>query len=193
MKLSPVSSSRPFRRNFAEAPHDGGTPRNIVATLIAGVRARYDARKNKPPSDRRFRLSPIYFLAAGSVALLLNSLLGGSQAEIISYSQFKSLLKKGLVAEVVIGETTLEGNLKSGAAKEIFTPEKLKSISPEMSVEKTSLPFIAVRVEDPDLTAELEAANAPFKGHVSSNWLPTLLSWVVPVGLFFLMWSYLGK
>ncbi|HXV78879.1 MAG TPA: ATP-dependent zinc metalloprotease FtsH [Candidatus Binatia bacterium] len=125
--------------------------------------------------------------------MLLNSLLGGSQAEIISYSQFKSLLKKGLVAEVVIGETTLEGNLKSGAAKEIFTPEKLKSISPEMSVEKTSLPFIAVRVEDPDLTAELEAANAPFKGHVSSNWLPTLLSWVVPVGLFFLMWSYLGK
>jgi len=111
----------------------------------------------------------------------------------ISYSQFKSLLKKGLVAEVVINETTLEGNLKSGAAKEIFTPEKLKSISPEISVEKTSIPFVAARVEDPDLTAELEAAEVPFKGHVSSNWLPTILSWVVPVGLFFLMWSYLGK
>ena len=69
----------------------------------------------------------------------------------ISYSQFKSLLKKGLVAEVVINETTLEGNLKSGAAKEIFTPEKLKSISPEISVEKTSIPFVAVRVEDPEI------------------------------------------
>ena len=200
MKLSRVSSfaiprfSLRFRRNFAEAPHDGGTPRNIVATFIAGVRARYDARnKNKPPSDRRLRLSPIYFLAAGSVALLLSSLLGRPHAEVISYSQFKSLLKKGLVAEVVIGETALEGNLKSGAATEIFTPEKLKGISPETSVEKTSLPFVAVRVEDPYLTAELEAANVPFKGHVSSNWLPTILSWVVPVGLFFLMWSYLGK
>ena len=39
----------------------------------------------------------------------------------------------------------------------------------------------------------MEAAEVPFKGHVSSNWLPTILSWVVPVGLFFLMWSYLGK
>jgi cell division protease FtsH len=200
MKLFPVPScaiprfSLPCRRNFAETPHDGGTPRNIVATFIAGVRARYDARKkNKPPADRRFRLSPIYFLAAVSVALLLHSLLGGPHAEMISYSQFKSLLKKGLVAEVVINETTLEGNLKSGAAKEIFTPEKLKSISPEISVEKTSIPFVAVRVEDPDLTDELEAAEVPFKGHVSSNWLPTILSWVVPVGLFFLMWSYLGK
>jgi cell division protease FtsH len=48
-------------------------------------------------------------------------------------------------------------------------------------------------VEDPELTSELETAKIPFKGEITSNWLPTLLSWVVPVGLFFLMWMYLGR
>jgi len=28
---------------------------------------------------------------------------------------------------------------------------------------------------------------------VTSSWLPTLLSWIVPVALFVLIWSYLGK
>jgi cell division protease FtsH len=43
------------------------------------------------------------------------------------------------------------------------------------------------------LTAELEAARVPFNGEVTSTWLPTLLSWVVPIALFFLLWSYIGK
>jgi len=50
-----------------------------------------------------------------------------------------------------------------------------------------------VGVEDPGLTAELEEARVPFLGEVTSTWLPTILSWVVPVALFFLLWSYLLK
>ncbi|HME61826.1 MAG TPA: AAA family ATPase, partial [Candidatus Binatia bacterium] len=123
----------------------------------------------------------------------MQSLLGGPHVENISYSQFKSLLKKDLIADLVIDATTIQGNLKGGAAKEIFPPEKLKSISPGVLTEKTLLPFAVVRVEDPGLTAELEAAKVPFKGHVSNSWLPAILSWVVPVGLFFLVWSYLGR
>jgi cell division protease FtsH len=50
-----------------------------------------------------------------------------------------------------------------------------------------------VRVEDPELVPELEKAGIAFKGEVSNEWLPTVLSWVVPVALFFLLWSYLFK
>ncbi|HME60387.1 MAG TPA: ATP-dependent metallopeptidase FtsH/Yme1/Tma family protein, partial [Candidatus Binatia bacterium] len=107
----------------------------------------------------------------------MQSLLGGPHVEVISYSQFKSLLKKDLIADLVIDATTIQGNLKGGAAKEIFPPEKLKSISSDVLTEK-SLPFAVVRVEDPGLTAELEAAKVPFKGHVSNSWLPAILSWV---------------
>ena len=200
MKLFSIPSfvsfrvSLPLHRYFAEAPHDAGPPKNMIAAFIAGVRARYEARKkNRPPGDQRFRLSPFYLLAAVSVVLLLQSLFGGSSVEVISYSQFKSLLRKGLLAEVVIHGDTIEGKLKGSAAKEIYSAEKLKSIPPDVLTEKTLLPFAVVRVEDPGLTADLEAAKVPFKGYVSNNWLPTLLSWVVPVGLFFLVWIYLGK
>src|SRR4029450_5843905 len=31
------------------------------------------------------------------------------------------------------------------------------------------------------------------KGQITSNWLPTILSWVVPVALFFLMWNYFTR
>src|SRR6185503_20288758 len=139
MKLFSIPSfvsfrfSLPLHRYFAEAPHDAGPPRNIVAAFIAGARARYEAKKkNRPPGDQRFRLSPFYLLVAVFIALLLQNLLGGSHVEVISYSQFKSLLKNGLVAEAVIHGETIEGNLKGGAAKEIYPPEKLKNISPDV-------------------------------------------------------------
>src|SRR3990170_7775261 len=134
-----------------------------------------------------------YFIVVFFIVLMIQNYLGRPHVEIISYSQFKSVLKKGLIADLAIGEKTIEGNMKGEAVKEIFTPEKLKEIPQEVREGKQSYPFVAVRVEDPGLTAELEEARVPFRGEVTSTWLPTILSWVVPVALFFLLWSYLGK
>jgi cell division protease FtsH len=189
-RIFPVLSDR----HFAEMPAETG-PRKRVADFIAGVRARYnEKKKNASPNEKKFRPAPIwYFLATLSLVFLMQNLLAGPHVEIISYSQFKSLVKKDLVNDLIIRETVIDGNLKGAAVKEIFPPEKLKEVSPEVLAGKIRLPFETVRVEDPGLTTELEAANVPFKGEVTSNWLPTLLSWVVPVGLFFLLWSYLGK
>ena len=67
-------------------------------------------------------------------------------------------------------------------------------MSPEVLAGKTLVPFETVRVADTGLTAELEAAKVPFKGEVTSSWLPTLLSWIVPAALFFiLVWGFLMK
>jgi len=52
--------------------------------------------------------------------------------------------------------------LKAAAVKEIFTPEKLKEMSPDVLGEENRVPFLTVKVEDPSLTAELEAAKIPF-------------------------------
>ena len=43
---------------------------------------------------------------------MIQNYFGGAHVEIISYSQFKSLLKKGLINDLAIGETTIDGNLK---------------------------------------------------------------------------------
>ena len=180
-------------RQFAQPPVETGR-QNRPANFIADVRARYAERKKSGGPERKFQPSPIwYFLATISIVVLMQNLFGGSAVEVISYSQFKSLIKEELVVNLVIHETTIDGTLKGAAIKEILTPEKLKEMSPEALAGKKPFPFVTVRVEDPGLTAALESAKIPFKGEVTSNWLPTLLSWVVPVGLFFLMWIYLGK
>ena len=185
---------RPSNRQFAEAPLDPGW-RKRVANFIADIRKQDSEKKKKvSPNEKKYRPSPIwYFLATVSVVLLMQNLLGSPHVELISYNQFKSLLKKDLINDLVIRETTIDGNLKGAAIKEIFKPEKLKEMSQEVLDGKKLFPFATVRVEDPGLTAELETAKIPFKGELTSTWLPTILSWVVPVILFFLLWSYLGK
>jgi len=179
---------------FAETPPKPGRRQRWV-NFIADIRRQYaEKKKNLSPNDKKYRLSTMgYFFATVLAVLLVQNFLGSSRVEVISYSQFKSLMKKDLINDMVIRETTIDGNLKGDAVKQIFNPERLKEISPEVLAGKKPFPFETVRVEDPALTSELEAAGIPFKGEVTSNWLPTILSWVVPVGLFFLMWIYLGR
>jgi cell division protease FtsH len=181
-------------RQFAETPLKPGL-RKRLANFIADIRTQYvEKKKNLSPNDKKYRPSTIwYFFATVCLVLLMQNFLGSSRVEVISYSQFKSLLKKDLIADLVIRATTIDGNLKGGAVKEILKPERLKEISPEVLAGKKLFPFETVRVEDPGLTTELETAKIPFKGEVTSNWVPAILSWVVPVALFFLLWTYLGK
>ena len=170
-------------------------PRESVKKFLADLRTNYQARKkNRTPMEKKHRQFSIgYFILAFFAILMIQNYFGSAHVEIINYSQFKSLLHKGFIADVAIGETTIEGNMKGEAIKEIFTPERLKKISKDVLEGKTLYPFKVVRVEDPGLTAELEQAKVPFKGVVASTWLPAILSWVVPVALFFLLWSYIGK
>jgi cell division protease FtsH len=53
--------------------------------------------------------------------------------------------------------------------------------------------FVAARVEDPGLVAELEQANVKFAGRVENTWLSTLLSWVLPAVVFAGVWILLMR
>jgi cell division protease FtsH len=90
-----------------------------------------------------------------------------------------------LVDDVIIGTNTVRGEIEPEAVKEAVPAERLKELDPE------PLPFITVRVDDPELISDLENSGIDFRGAVSSGWLSTLLSWVVPVALFFLLWTFL--
>jgi len=110
------------------------------------------------------------------------------QVETISYSQFKNLVKERQINDVVVHDKTISGSIKVEGAKTIFSPEKLKGLGDSI---KKPVPFLVVRVEDPGLTAELEQAGISFTGEASSEWITTLLSWIVPIVLFFVFWSFL--
>jgi hypothetical protein len=60
-----------------------------------------------------------YFLVALILLFALQSFFASPRVETISYSQFKSLVKKGLVSNVVIGEKTIRGEIKPEGLKEV--------------------------------------------------------------------------
>jgi cell division protease FtsH len=96
-----------------------------------------------------------------------------SQIAVIPYSEYQQLLKQGKVATVGISDRTLQGTLKeplSGGQKQ----------------------FITTRV-DQETAQELEKYNVKFTGQIESTFLRDLLSWVMPVLLFFGLWWYMAK
>jgi cell division protease FtsH len=142
---------------------------------------------------RKQQFSIGYFIVAVLMLFVLQYYFAAPKVETIGYSQFKSLVKKNLVTNLVVNEQTIRGEIKPEGVKEVLSAEQLKSREEAIKEDKSALPFVTVRIEDPDLVTELEAAGVPFKGEVVSQWVPTLLSWVVPVVLFFLLWNYLFR
>jgi len=140
--------------------------------------------------DKKKQFSMASFLVVLVVMLVAQYALLGQQIETIGYSQFKTLVKKGQVTDVAVRDKTIGGSIKVDGMKEVFSSEKLKELGDRT---KQPLPFVVVRVEDARLTAELEEAGIPFKGETTSDWFPAVLSWVVPVIIFFVLWSFLFK
>src|SRR4029077_4402460 len=96
-----------------------------------------------------------------------------SQIAVIPYSEFQQLLRQGKVASVGISDRTLQGTLKDAL------PGGQKQ-------------FVTTRV-DPEIAQELEKYNVRFTGQIESTFLRDLLSWIMPVLLFFGLWWYIGK
>ena len=93
-----------------------------------------------------------------------------TQIETIPYSQFEQLLDQNKISEVLVGSDTIQGTLK-----EPF-PDGRKL-------------FSTTRV-DPELASKLTAHGVKVTGAPSSNFFSTILSWVVPIFIFYLIWTY---
>ena len=120
------------------------------------------------------RFNMIYIFVAVLGVLLLHSALVRFQAvATIPYSDFQKLLRENKVAEVVISANDINGNLKEPLAG-------------------GQRKFVTTRVET-DLAADLEKFGVKYSGRVESEWLPMLLSWIIPVLLFVGVWFYLTK
>jgi cell division protease FtsH len=53
--------------------------------------------------------------------------------------------------------------------------------------------FTTVRVNDPDLVKALDENKVTYSGHYDSKFLSTMLSWIIPIGIFFLIWQFAMK
>ncbi|HTV65620.1 MAG TPA: ATP-dependent zinc metalloprotease FtsH [Bryocella sp.] len=125
-------------------------------------------------SSRKQRVTVGYVFAAGIAVLLLEWWLTTySQTETIPFSQFEQLVAQGEVAEVAVGQDTIQGKVKN-----------------RLPSGKTA--FSTTRV-DPALADKLEAKGVVVAGVPSGGLIPTLLSWIVPAVVFYLIWMFLVR
>jgi cell division protease FtsH len=130
-----------------------------------------DKRLPREPEDRKHQFAIWYFFAA-FLGLMLIQYLWVQYAEIetIPYSQFEQLLDQNKISEVLVGSDTIQGTLKEPL------PDGRKL-------------FRTTRV-DAELASKLTAHGVKVTGSPSSNLFSTILSWALPIFIFYLIWTY---
>jgi cell division protease FtsH len=123
--------------------------------------------------NKQTRFHVIYWIIAFFGVIAIQHYIGAAtQVAQIPYSQFQQLLRDGKVAEVGVSDRFVQGRLK-----EPLDGKKA---------------FVTTRVE-PELARELQQHGVTYTGQVENTFLRDLLSWVIPVLLFFGLWMYLGQ
>jgi cell division protease FtsH len=120
--------------------------------------------------DKKTQMNLWFAAAAFSALLLFQYVTATTTYEPIPYSQFQTFLKEGKIEEVQIHQDRIEGKFKA-------------------PLENGKLNFITQRVEQ-ELAADLAKYNVKFRGTTDSNFISTLLSWIVPTLVFFAIWAF---
>jgi cell division protease FtsH len=120
--------------------------------------------------DRKVKINVWYILAAAAGLLLVQSFYQTSKRVVaIPYSRFETLLDQNKIDKIWVSQNSIEGTLKQS----------------ESGVKE----FTTTRV-DPDLAARLDKHHVTYYGEKPSTWLTDILSWVVPMLLFFGLWMF---
>ncbi|MGD9005697.1 MAG: ATP-dependent zinc metalloprotease FtsH, partial [Desulfobacterales bacterium] len=122
------------------------------------------------------RLKTLAIIGGIWLALIMfNSISSNAVMETIPYSEFLKLAKEGKVSELAVTDNTIQGKM--------FTDD---------ATSEQGQPFQTIRV-DADISDILEQNGIEYTGKIQSNFLPTLLSWVIPVLLFVGIWLFIMK
>jgi cell division protease FtsH len=130
---------------------------------------------DKASPDARKRQVMVWYVLAAMLGVLLFQWWWASysQVETIPYSQFESLLDQDKVAQVTVSADSIQGALK----------EPLPNGKRD---------FFATRV-DPQLAEKLARHQVVVTGAPSGGVVQTLLSWVIPAVIFYLIWMFLFR
>jgi cell division protease FtsH len=124
--------------------------------------------------EEKHKFSLWYFVIATVLLLAFQVLWAANQQiETIAFSQFETLLHDGALSEVMVADKYIQGTLKNPG-------------------EKGQKYALAVRV-DTDMARLLNDSGVKFSGLIESTWLKELLSWIIPIVLFFGLWQFLVK
>ncbi|QAZ66911.1 ATP-dependent zinc metalloprotease FtsH [Solidesulfovibrio carbinolicus] len=126
--------------------------------------------------EKHHRFSLWYVLIAIWGVLLLNNLIVTNYGpKNLPYSEFLTRLQAGDITEVSITGDVIAGAMKATG----------KDGEPDATQE-----FVTRRV-DPNLSTELAKHNVVFRAQPESTFLRDILSWIVPILLFFGIWYFM--
>jgi cell division protease FtsH len=130
--------------------------------------------ERRPLTTKRPTFSLWYVLGALFLLALAQAWFMTPAGQVIPYSEFKSLVRTGQVAEVTVGDQTISGRLKEARGE---------------GRQRSEL-FSTTRIDDPKLVEELEANHVKYTGELVSRWLPEVLGWIIPLLLLIALWSF---
>ncbi len=114
-----------------------------------------------------------YFVIAFAAILILQAWWQQSQTvETIPYSAFQELVESGRVTDLKVGPARITGMFSE--------PEDGKTR------------FVTTRV-DPALAEELAGSGVTFTGASDRSLVRDILSWIIPIGLFFVIWMFMFR
>jgi cell division protease FtsH len=121
--------------------------------------------------DKKVKASIWYFVIALLATLYLHDVwVQGQQSEPIPYSQFQADLRSGKIQEISVSSNSISGVYKQPL------PDGKKR-------------FTTTRV-DPALAQELSRYPVKYTGVQEGGMLASILSWVLPLALFYAFWSF---
>src|SRR3546814_19414618 len=106
--------------------------------------------------------------------------MGSDHLKTIPFSEFRTLVEKNAVTDVVVGPTTITGAYKTAGQK----------VGGKDAGEVKDQHFSTIRV-DPAIADELQKRGIVYRGETPPGFLANLLSWILPTALFVLAWMFL--
>jgi cell division protease FtsH len=146
----------------------------------------------KPLDRKQFHFSVGYFLVMLLILFLINFLFLRPKVESIDYSAFKAKIESGEIHRIEMSDKYLTGFGWTKAQMEEYAKAQLSEKKKPTEVPKT---YRTVRIDDPDLIRLMDKKGIEYYAVVPENksWLSALLSWLFPIVVMVLLWSYLNK
>jgi cell division protease FtsH len=165
--------------------------------------------------EDRKKFSLGYYLIIFSLILFLESIFfSGTAVKEISYSKFKDLIRMNKIQSVIIEPDRIYGLEKGPAADgkpkpDAVPSEEQSNFTPHRKhtpwyldfgklagkqQQKLDRQFTVVPLKDPQLLPDLQRHGINYRGKIESHWLSHFISdWIIPLGLFFLLWSFIMR
>jgi cell division protease FtsH len=122
--------------------------------------------------EKRQQYNLWYLLAALLLFSAFQLWIGYRSVTAISYTELLSYLEKGKIAEVSITESLIEGRFRT---------------------REDGFDYFVTRRVDPQLVETFTRAGVVVEGRTDSNWLTTILSWIVPMLVLGGFWFFIFR